>query len=182
MQFPLRALCLAHAPDHLRPPSLAVGPLRVPRLPSPHRPGSGRRAGQSEATAVERSAAEALRERGAEHERAYVESLRAQGLGRGDRPEAAARRSRAQTLEAMRGGAEVIVQAALTDEAGSATPTSCSVSTPSALGAWSYEPHDTKLARETRGGTILQLASTSTCWSHSAAAAGAVPRRGARRR
>ena len=25
-------------------------------------------------------------------------------------------------------------------------------------GAWSYEPYDTKLARETRGGTILQLA------------------------
>jgi uncharacterized protein len=32
------------------------------------------------------------------------------------------------------------------------------VDTPSALGAWSYEPYDTKLARETRGGTILQLA------------------------
>ena len=28
---------------------------------------------------------------------------------------------------------------------------------PSALGDWSYEPYDTKLARETRGGTILQL-------------------------
>ena len=41
---------------------------------------------------------------------------------------------------------------------GSATPTSCSVSRRhSALGDWSYEPYDTKLARETRGGTILQL-------------------------
>ena len=28
---------------------------------------------------------------------------------------------------------------------------------PSALGAWSYEVVDTKLAKETRGGTILQL-------------------------
>ena len=28
---------------------------------------------------------------------------------------------------------------------------------PSALGAWSYEIADTKLARETRAGTILQL-------------------------
>ena len=31
------------------------------------------------------------------------------------------------------------------------------VNRPSALGAWSYEVVDTKLARETRGGTILQL-------------------------
>src|SRR5262249_24749141 len=32
------------------------------------------------------------------------------------------------------------------------------VSTPSVLGDWSYEIADTKLARETRAGTILQLA------------------------
>src|SRR5438067_8917659 len=31
------------------------------------------------------------------------------------------------------------------------------VATPSRLGAFSYEPYDTKLARETRGGAILQL-------------------------
>jgi uncharacterized protein len=31
------------------------------------------------------------------------------------------------------------------------------VETPSALGVWSYEVIDTKLARETKGGTILQL-------------------------
>ena len=31
------------------------------------------------------------------------------------------------------------------------------VDVPSALGEWSYEAIDTKLARETRGGTILQL-------------------------
>jgi uncharacterized protein len=31
------------------------------------------------------------------------------------------------------------------------------VDTPSDLGNWSYEVADTKLARETRGGTILQL-------------------------
>ena len=31
------------------------------------------------------------------------------------------------------------------------------VDVPSGLGAWSYEPVDTKLARETRAGTILQL-------------------------
>ena len=32
------------------------------------------------------------------------------------------------------------------------------VDVPSDLGDWSYEVIDTKLARETRGGTILQLA------------------------
>ncbi len=31
------------------------------------------------------------------------------------------------------------------------------VEKPSALGAWSYEVIDTKLARETKGGTVLQL-------------------------
>jgi uncharacterized protein len=31
------------------------------------------------------------------------------------------------------------------------------VETPSALSVWSYEVIDTKLARETKGGTILQL-------------------------
>ncbi|TIP40009.1 MAG: hypothetical protein E5X69_17590, partial [Mesorhizobium sp.] len=31
------------------------------------------------------------------------------------------------------------------------------VETPSDLGAWSYEVVDTKLARETKGGTVLQL-------------------------
>jgi hypothetical protein len=34
----------------------------------------------------------------------------------------------------------------------------------SALGGWSYEPIDTKLARETKAGTILQLCPMPTCW------------------
>jgi len=66
---------------------------------------------------------EALRDRGAEHERQYVESLRAAHLTIVDVREASDR------LEAT-----------------------------SALGPWSYEVYDTKLARETRGSTILQLA------------------------
>ena len=64
----------------------------------------------------------------------------------------------AQTLEAMRSGAEVIVQAALEGDSWLGYADILQrVSTPSALGDWSYEPYDTKLARETRGGTILQL-------------------------
>ena len=102
---------------------------------------------------------EALRRRGAEHERAFAESLRRLGLeiveiDQEQPPDARV----AQTLEAMRSGAEVIVQAALEGDAWLGYADILQrVSTPSALGDWSYEPYDTKLARETRGGTILQL-------------------------
>src|SRR5207245_1528913 len=58
----------------------------------------------------------------------------------------------------MRDGADVIVQGALADGAWYGRPDVLErVDTPSALGAWSYEVTDTKLARETRAGTILQL-------------------------
>ncbi len=64
----------------------------------------------------------------------------------------------AQTIDAMRSGADVIVQAALRDGRwfGRADVLQ-RVEQPSSLGAWSYEVTDTKLARETRAGTILQL-------------------------
>src|SRR4029079_19037847 len=63
-----------------------------------------------------------------------------------------------KTLRAMRKGADVIVQAAL--DSGQwlgYADVLRRVGQRSAVGAWSYEVHDTKLARETRGGTILQL-------------------------
>jgi predicted RecB family nuclease len=110
--------------------------------------------------------AQALRDRGAEHERAYVDSLRGQGLRVVEIDDQASLDARvADTVASMRGGADVIVQAALARSV--ANPAGPSwlgyadvlqkVATPSALGSWSYEPCDTKLARETRGGTILQL-------------------------
>src|SRR5262245_33351250 len=60
--------------------------------------------------------AEILRQRGQEHERRYVDRLRADGLtvvdlGPLDRESRAAR-----TLDAMRNGADIVVQAVLTDE------------------------------------------------------------------
>ncbi len=105
------------------------------------------------------SMTEALRRRGAEHERAYVESLRTLGLGMVEiDPKQPPGGRVAQTLEAMRSGAEVIVQAALEGDSWLGYADILQrVSTPSAIGDWSYEPYDTKLARETRGGTILQL-------------------------
>ena len=58
----------------------------------------------------------------------------------------------------MAGGAAVIIQARLGHSgfAGYADIL-LRVERPSVLGAWSYEVVDTKLARETLGGTILQL-------------------------
>ena len=64
----------------------------------------------------------------------------------------------AATLEAMEAGAAVIVQAAFGDGRWYGRPDVLrQVEAPSALGGWSYEAVDTKLARETRAGTILQL-------------------------
>jgi uncharacterized protein len=99
-----------------------------------------------------------LIQRGLEHERAYLEHLSRQGFGvhrlPGDDPEPAAERTRS----AMREGHDVIVQATLM--AGrwhGRADVLRRVDRASELGPWSYEVVDTKLARETRAGTILQL-------------------------
>jgi predicted RecB family nuclease len=115
-----------------------------------------------------------LFKRGLEHEKAYVDSLRSQCRGAVDlaetrEPTAAV----AQTLAAMRSGAGVIVQAGLGHGRWFGRPDVMRrVETPSDLGAWSYEVADTKLARETRADTILQLAVYSELL---AAAQGALP-------
>jgi predicted RecB family nuclease len=105
--------------------------------------------------------ADTLRQRGEAHERRYVEALRASGRAVTDltaakattRPEALA-----ATRDAMRSGADILVQAALGDDAWFGyADVLARVEVPSALGPWSYEVHDTKLARVTRGGAILQL-------------------------
>jgi uncharacterized protein len=105
-----------------------------------------------------------LRERGFAHERAYLERLRAQGLtiagaDAGTGPEAGtAVFGAAATLAAMREGVDVVYQATLEVGAWSGRVDFLrKVEHPGNLGAWSYEACDTKLARETRGGTILQL-------------------------
>jgi uncharacterized protein len=100
-----------------------------------------------------------LQQRGAQHEAAYIEHLRDAGLaatvidGKGIDDTAVA-----ATLAAMQEGAPVIVQAALRAQpfVGRADILR-RIDSPSALGAWSYEVIDTKLARETKGGTVLQL-------------------------
>jgi predicted RecB family nuclease len=100
-----------------------------------------------------------LAERGSAHERNYVDHLRLAGhqvveiSGKGI-DSASVRK----TLDAMHAGAEIITQGALlTGKWSGRVDVLRRVATSSALGSWSYEVIDTKLARETRGGTILQL-------------------------
>ncbi|HTM34632.1 MAG TPA: TM0106 family RecB-like putative nuclease [Vicinamibacterales bacterium] len=104
-----------------------------------------------------------LRHKGEEHERRYVDSLRARGLHVAvvehldGRAESLARQTD-ETIAAMRRGADAIVQARLAygNTAGYADVL-LKVDRESRLGTWSYEPQDTKLARETKGSAILQL-------------------------
>jgi uncharacterized protein len=101
-----------------------------------------------------------LAERGLAHEKAYVEHLKAEGRNVVDLsaikdPEAAT----AATLEAMRAGQDVIVQAALLADDGRwyGRPDVLLRADKPGKWAWTYEAVDTKLAQETKGGTILQL-------------------------
>ncbi|MGE0751673.1 MAG: TM0106 family RecB-like putative nuclease [Variibacter sp.] len=100
-----------------------------------------------------------LAERGAAHEQGYIEHLTKAGLEliRIDGFEVT-NEAAAATLAAMRRGVPVIVQGALSDQGWNGRADVLHrVEMPSALGGWSYEAIDTKLARETKAGTILQL-------------------------
>jgi uncharacterized protein len=100
-----------------------------------------------------------LQERGLEHERRYVETLRDQGLEAVDLSAGSGHDAVVRASDAMRAGVDVIIQPALRDGRWFGRPDVLRrVETTSAFGSWSYEVVDTKLAKETRGGTILQLA------------------------
>ena len=95
-----------------------------------------------------------LREKGMEHENAYLAWLQAKGVAVVD----ATRYDVRATADEMRAGVDVIYQATLGDDRWSGRSDFLrKVSTPSRLGDWSYEVYDTKLARDTRAATILQL-------------------------
>jgi predicted RecB family nuclease len=97
-----------------------------------------------------------LQERGLELEQAYLDHLRTQGCTISEPAPDADGNER--TIAAMRGGADVIYQAALRSGPWyGRADFLMRVDPPSRLGAWSYEVVDAKLARETRAGTILQL-------------------------
>ena len=105
---------------------------------------------------------ELLFKRGLDHEAAYVEWLKAQGLSVEDlsRFDSLSQQDElvAATIEAMKAGVDVIVQGGLLDNNWFGKPDILRrVESPSRLGAWSYEVYDTKLSRNTKAGAILQL-------------------------
>lgn len=97
-----------------------------------------------------------LQQLGLDHEKAYIDNLRSTGLSILDISQEAS--SRDATLDAMKKGVQVIVQANLASAEwiGRADVLS-RVEQPSALGGWSYEAVDCKLSRTTKAETILQL-------------------------
>ena len=101
-----------------------------------------------------------MQQRGLEHERQYLEHLKSGGLEVVAVENVADDAAVERTREAMQSGAEVIAQGALASACGrwfGRADVLRKVPRPSKLGTWSYEAYDTKLARETRAGALLQL-------------------------
>jgi predicted RecB family nuclease len=103
--------------------------------------------------------AELIRRKGVEHEAAYLGTLRAQGKSIAEIDfdhdwEAAQER----TLAAMRQGFDIVYQAVFTGGGWRGVADFLvRVDVPSAVGPWSYEALDTKLARSSKPAYILQL-------------------------
>ena len=102
---------------------------------------------------------EELQARGHAHETGYIEYLRAEGLTIKEFPaDARAAAGVTETRAAMADGYDLLYQAPLADASWTGRADFLRrVESPSNLGSWSYEVLDTKLARETKAGTILQL-------------------------
>ena len=104
--------------------------------------------------------ADLLAEKGAEHERAWVERFRAEGrhVTAIDCADRDWDRAAAATVEAMRAGAAVVYQGVFVDEGWlGISDFLVRVERPSRLGGWSYQAWDTKLARRTKPYFVLQL-------------------------
>src|SRR5688572_20223381 len=95
-----------------------------------------------------------LIQRGAEHEKAYVDFLRAKGLtSTGDE-----RKTLEETINAMADGVDVIVQGKLQNDAWGGYPDILiRREGRSRFGNWQYEVQDTKLSLNTRTSAIIQL-------------------------
>jgi uncharacterized protein len=101
-----------------------------------------------------------LQQRGLEHEKAYIESLRGNVLSIADFSGEGEEHAATSTYDAMRRGDQVIVQAVLGNKnwRGRADVLlRVDNGRSSRIGNWSYEAADCKLARETKAETILQL-------------------------
>ena len=107
--------------------------------------------------------ADLVAQKGELHEARYLEELRRDGakvveIGWPDGP-GGFDSAHAATVDAMRAGAEVIYQATFSRGGWRGRADFLiRVDQPSELGAWSYEPYDTKLARSAKATAVLQLA------------------------
>src|SRR4051812_37655984 len=99
-----------------------------------------------------------LQERGLAFEQAYLQSLKDKGLSISE-PEADDNTTGLErTIQAMQKGIDYIYQASLKSGIWQGKADFLKrVEKPSNLGPWSYEVIDTKLAKSTRAGTILQI-------------------------
>lgn len=99
-----------------------------------------------------------LQERGLEFEQAYLKSIKEQGLTVAEPNSEEHETALQRTISSMQDGADVIYQASLKNDIWEGRADFLiKVEKPSILGNWSYEVVDSKLAKETRTGTILQL-------------------------
>ena len=103
--------------------------------------------------------AEVLQERGMAHEDAYLKHLEAQGVSVLNlRDIEDSERALAETRAAMESGAAAIAQATMAHGRWfGRSDVLRRVERTSALGSWSYEVYDCKLACEAKAATILQL-------------------------
>ena len=100
-----------------------------------------------------------LQQRGLDHEYRYTQALVEQGFTVAHLEKHGIEDAEERSLQAMREGVDVILQPALRDGRWVGRPDVLRRrEAPSVLGGWSYEVFDTKLAKNTRGGTVLQLA------------------------
>jgi predicted RecB family nuclease len=95
-----------------------------------------------------------IQEKGIEHEKAYIENLKTQGLNICELDGNSVK----QTTKAMQEGYDIITQARVTKDGyvGIADILK-KVKGDSNLGDYHYEVEDTKLAQETKAGTVIQL-------------------------
>jgi len=115
--------------------------------------------GKSSAPTVWNPLLEVLWQRGTDHEAQYVEHLESLGLAvRVIEGTKVTDQAVEKTKAAMADGVDVIVQAALAHGAWvGRADILLKVEGSSDFGNWVYEPVDTKLARETKAGSVLQL-------------------------
>ncbi|EMB16036.1 TM0106 family RecB-like putative nuclease [Rhodopirellula europaea] len=107
---------------------------------------------------------ERLIEKGHAHEAAYLEMLKSDGLNVVELRDFDDHKQVQATVELMRRGVDVIYQGSLA-KGSFAGRSDFLIRVPRAsdLGGWSYEVVDTKLAHDTKAGTILQLCLYSDC-------------------